>query len=857
MKIRFALIPMILLLLTLGMFPLHAQDQVNELLSVRVNAGFAGFVRPNMWFPLHVTVNNQGNNLTGRLLVRPETSGDAIYNTYSTPIDISSGSTQEITLYVTARVNVRDLRVELMTDTDEIVATADSNVRVLESHERLYLIVSDAATGALDLSPAAPAGYNAQQIVWDVDRIPNRPGVLDSIDVILFSDVDTGQLSPSQQSALTNWVARGGHLIVTGGANWQPTASGVTDLLPYTPNTSSTTEGLAELAVLAGRVRNELSGEMIYAEGELGEGVQILAASEDGAPLVVRHELGNGTVDYLTFDLTGQPIRGWLGLRGLWLTLLSSTQPRPGWTDGFFNFPSAITAVQIMPGISLLPAIMSLLIFLGAYIVLIGPVNYLVLSRLNRRELAWFSIPVLILVFSVIAWNFGAELRGNTVRMSRLSVVQSWPDAEEARLDQLMGLLAPRRGDYSFSIEDDRLLRPIAEDLGDFTLLSTNSALDVRQGTRFEAADFPVDASFIQAFELDGVIPKPDIGGRLAMAWSNEIITDPSTGITRTETLIRLQGTVFNNTELTLTDPVILGRGLAYQIGQDLEPGALMTLNADDLLLSGDYTASPSPLELAVSDTAPSFGGTSISLNRTTSRAYSSLESQSIQNIIGEDAWQDVVFGISFDDDEETQEKRRRQALLTAFMADQYASTGRGDRVYLAAWADQAPTQEQINGDEFIESDSTLYLVELTVEPISDSQARITTDRFTWFTLERDASMGNVGPNNFYLGQESEFAVRFTPVPTARLSEVEELTISLEFRSSALADTEIELWNWDRRRWEGFLVETEDSRAFVRLRDEAAPFIGPMNAVQVRVLPTIFGSQILIERLNVEQSGRF
>ena len=44
---------------------------------------------------------------------------------------------------------------------------------------------------------------------------------------------------------------------------------------------------------------------------------------------------------------------------------------------------------------------------LGAYILLIGPINYLVLRRLDRREWAWVTMPVLIVVFAVGAYGFG------------------------------------------------------------------------------------------------------------------------------------------------------------------------------------------------------------------------------------------------------------------------------------------------------------------------------------------------------------------------------------------------------------------------------------------------------------------
>ena len=58
---------------------------------------------------------------------------------------------------------------------------------------------------------------------------------------------------------------------------------------------------------------------------------------------------------------------------------------------------------------------------LGAYILLIGPINYLVLKRLDRREWAWVTMPVLIVVFAVGAYGFGSLLRGQRASSSTRS----------------------------------------------------------------------------------------------------------------------------------------------------------------------------------------------------------------------------------------------------------------------------------------------------------------------------------------------------------------------------------------------------------------------------------------------------
>src|SRR3989304_3231796 len=65
-----------------------------------------------------------------------------------------------------------------------------------------------------------------------------------------------------------------------------------------------------------------------------------------------------------------------------------------------------------------------LLVLLVAYIVLIGPVNYLILRRLDRREWAWLTMPLLIVVFSAGAFGLGRLLKGSDTVVNEIAIVR-------------------------------------------------------------------------------------------------------------------------------------------------------------------------------------------------------------------------------------------------------------------------------------------------------------------------------------------------------------------------------------------------------------------------------------------------
>ena len=110
--------------------------------------------------------------------------------------------------------------------------------------------------------------------------------------------------------------------------------------------------------------------------------------------------MGLGSVYFLALDPKISPLGGWAGQEQLW-TEIARRQPQPWpWDKGFQNSYNTAEAVSNLGEIKL-PSATFLLVFLCSYILIIGPLNYVVLSRTKRRELAWISIPIIGLVFRI------------------------------------------------------------------------------------------------------------------------------------------------------------------------------------------------------------------------------------------------------------------------------------------------------------------------------------------------------------------------------------------------------------------------------------------------------------------------
>ena len=77
------------------------------------------------------------------------------------------------------------------------------------------------------------------------------------------------------------------------------------------------------------------------------------------------------------------------------------------------------------------------------YILLIGPISYFVLRRVDRRELAWVTAPILIVTFSACSYGIGRTLKGSDVVLNQVAVVRTSPTGAALARD-LRRRLLPR-----------------------------------------------------------------------------------------------------------------------------------------------------------------------------------------------------------------------------------------------------------------------------------------------------------------------------------------------------------------------------------------------------------------------------
>ena len=553
------------LLSLLFVAPLAAQedgeDETNrssataEGITLSAEVGFDGLHKGAAWRPVQVTIANEGNATSGRLVVE---TGAFSAPTYAAPIDLPNQSNKRVSFSVYDNSLKTGVIVRFENEAGEsIVALEVDNLRSLKPNDSiLYGVVSPRPDSLELLEKIQVRRSDAAVAFLSIDDLPEDKVAWRDLDVLVFNDVDSNQLSAAQRDAITFWVSQGGQLVVTGGASWQKTTAAFADLLPVTISGSESVAGLPALAEAAGEPFRD-PGPYVLATSSLRDGELIF--HQEGTPILARRTVGRGGVYFLALDPQFAPLDDWDGSINVWEEVATHVIRAPFWEETFGDETTTGQAVESLPELTL-PSTGLLLIFMLVYIIVIGPVNYIVLGRLNRRELGWVTIPASIVLFSLIAFLIGLQFKGNVPIVNQLNLVTGRAGQTEAYVQSAVGVYSPGRTGYDITFEDDILVRP----LQNFSSALSGDNLEILRDGRVRLPNTIIDVGGVGTLHVNSVRPLPAISG---------IVT-----LIDKDNLAKAEVTITNNGDFTFENAILLiGNKQSVDLG-DIEPGETKTV---------------------------------------------------------------------------------------------------------------------------------------------------------------------------------------------------------------------------------------------------------------------------------------
>lgn len=206
------------------------------------------------------------------------------------------------------------------------------------------------------------------------------------------------------------------------------------------------------------------------------------------------------------------------------------------------NYWSLKNASVRIPTLNL-PDLNKLVLFFIGYILLIGPVLYFILKRKNKREMAWYIIPLISIIITFTFYQVALFSRGNEVMSHNVSYLDI-KDAQNAKLSTVSSIFVPYSGDYTVNYGNLNYLLPIDDSYDNKkTWISVN---DDKAIVKYENMDF---WSFKSVYLKNNLTEL----GEFESSLRNE------DG--------KITGTISNNSKLNLADTKLIYKDNVYDLG--------------------------------------------------------------------------------------------------------------------------------------------------------------------------------------------------------------------------------------------------------------------------------------------------
>ena len=723
---------------------LPAQAQSNSEFDVKIQIGFDGHCKFGYWLPIHIILSVQDSYFSGHLSIAYSQSE------YLIPISLTPNAQKSISTQIFT--NVRDVNhtvtLQLIPEQEGIPPIFLERKNLTCVAYRVIGVITDTPSGFTMLNSLPPADSTDVVLLTDEDLPENVLG-FQNLDAVFVANIDTSKLSFEQYEAVKLWIMQGGHLIFGGGTNWQNTMFGFDEILPLKITGSQTVNILSGFSSFGNSIN---LSNIVFVDGTLQSDSKTLL-QDNNRPLVVQRFLGAGTVSLITFDPNVSGFRESENALLFYDYLLSST-------SGSYDFVtikdwnSAIEAVSLFQNQELPPAWLVLVVLI-LYVLLIGPVNFLILKRMNKPEWAWFTTPIITILLTTVMVALGWGFRGTKPQVNQLAVIHQWAGDEQAYASGMVGIFSPRRDSYQVRLDAGFSPYPFAP----HNYFNTpNNEWDFIQADAFHAETL-INASEIMPLGIFGQVSP------LLMKSDLNLILESSTAI--------LSGEIGNESDVDLKNTILFYPG-GFELMGDLPADGSIRINLPiDLLLQKSSNSS-----------------SIIYSNVYNPRTY-------YGSIIEAEISPSTMVATN---------KIQQQLNLIEAVLGNYTVPPVG--FLLVGWNDtQAPYQVSLANEEFDSTHMTAYMISLPIGTVSlTNQMILPPALFNWFITE-NSNLRYANPYEMRFGFQDQVEIYYKLAQPVSYSNIVELIIHLEGEDSR-SDFPLDfyLWNFELNQWDKFNV---------------------------------------------------
>lgn len=423
--------------------------------TIETSFGIDGFAAYDS--PVLVTITVAYNkDFTGSIRMIPSMTENQTVVAYGEDISLAKGEAKTFSFTPSALGGSGKIKIELLDENEKVIYAEEDTVSLNNIGTNAMMgILSDDYSGLnyFDGVPVSLSGYQGviSTLELTTASFPDNKEALSILNYILIDNYDTANLSDEQYNALKGWVNDGGVLILSLGANYQNVLHKFSDEFLTGTLGSMNKKQLTWEAFGTGLALDNVDCVEFVLDG--GEEMESFATDKTA----YKKELGMGAVVVLSYDLGMEPIAGYENKKVIAAALINEAAVAEvvnrlngnSTSAGMYNG----TDIAKMMNDARKPSALLYSLILILYVVLAGPVLYIGLKKVNKREKIWIAIPVVSLVFTGIIYGTGFLYRVSKPIIDTFSVISFDGNGTEEKV--YMNITCPKAKQYRFQLNDE------------------------------------------------------------------------------------------------------------------------------------------------------------------------------------------------------------------------------------------------------------------------------------------------------------------------------------------------------------------------------------------------------------------
>ncbi len=475
--------------------------------------------RLESWTPVHILIKNNEKDISGYC----ELKAPDDYRLYRVPFTSPKNSSLLFSTYIHPEgydTRKSEYTLDVVTK-DFHIPTQYLALQMLKEDEYYFVVLSQ-KEGGLD-----PLGYRINKELnsrrdEDEPRIyvrlyysktlllPRDAMGYDGVSAILWDGGDLTNLDHDQLDALFAWIRAGGVLFIFTGENWQ--------FLKGTELEKVAGIELGGSKLIRGEEQNSGATPFVLAQARLSNEWETLATLEN-LPYVARRCAGRGEMYFVacryspTIPLNEQVAEHVLSVNpgGIFGETYQEEVTESLWAElqsGSHNFQFK------------LPPYKGVIFFLIAYFILIIPINYSIFILFKRLEWAWYMLPVIAIMFSLIAYSYAYMNYGKKLDANQRHLIMTASKSRIGAARNVLTIFSPMTRWFDVEIADTNFFPLLREQISSQSFFSGRSAQRLFQEKMlfldftdsFKVKDFTVYKWSTRSIMYENII---DLGGSI------------------------------------------------------------------------------------------------------------------------------------------------------------------------------------------------------------------------------------------------------------------------------------------------------------------------------------------------------